>query len=61
MFLEMLESHPGVSDLNFTVDKPPQVEAYGVLKSTELSSPIKALIPYHTENIVLTTLDCSRT
>ena len=56
MFLEMLESHPGVSDLNFTVDKPPQVEAYGVLKSTELSSPLKALIPYHTENIVLSLL-----
>lgn len=56
MFLEMLEAHPGVSDLNFTVDKPPQVEAYGVLKPVNLSSPVKSLIPFHTEKIVLSLL-----
>jgi twitching motility protein PilT len=52
----MLESYPGVSDINFTVDKPPQVEAFGDLKPVSLNPPLKMLLPYHTENIALTLL-----
>jgi twitching motility protein PilT len=38
------------------VDKGPQVESYGVLKSVPLNPKINALIPYHTENIILSLL-----
>ena len=49
----MLDSHPNVSDLNFTVGKPLQVESSGVLKEVSINPPIKKLTPYHTENIAL--------
>jgi twitching motility protein PilT len=56
ILLRMLESYPGVSDINFTVDKPPQVEAFGELKPVALEPPLKILLPYHTENIALVLL-----
>ena len=49
----MLESQPEVSDLLFTVDKPPQVEAYGELKPVALEPPIEKLTPFQTELIAL--------
>src|SRR5208283_4883246 len=49
----MLASQPEVSDLNFTVDRPPQVEAYGDLKPVTLDPPIDKLTPYQVENIAL--------
>lgn len=49
----MLDSQPEVSDLLFTVGKPPQVESYGELKPVELDPPIAALTPYQTETIAL--------
>lgn len=49
----MLDSQPEVSDLLFTVGKPPQVESYGELKPVELDPPIEALTPYQTETIAL--------
>lgn len=49
----MLDSQPEVSDLLFTVGKPPQVEAYGELKPVMLDPPIEALTPYQTETIAL--------
>jgi twitching motility protein PilT len=49
----MLASQPEVSDLNFTVDRPPQVEAYGELQPVVLDPPIENLTPYQIETIAL--------
>lgn len=49
----MLASQPEVSDLNFTVGRPPQVEAYGELKPVTLDPPIESLTPYQIETIAL--------
>jgi twitching motility protein PilT len=47
----MLASQPEISDLLFTVDRPPQVEAYGELKPVVLDPPVAKLTPYQTEII----------
>jgi twitching motility protein PilT len=47
----MLASQPEVSDLLFTSGRPPQVEAFGELKSVELDPPIEKLTPYQIESI----------
>ena len=52
MISTMLASQPEVSDLLFTVDRPPQVESYGELKPVVLDPPIKSLTPFQTEMIV---------
>jgi twitching motility protein PilT len=49
----MLASQPEVSDLNFTVDRPPQVEAYGELKPVTLDPPTPRLTPFQIEAIAL--------
>lgn len=49
----MLESYENVSDLNFTVDKPCQVESSGILKSVDMKPSIDRLTPYQTEVIAL--------
>jgi twitching motility protein PilT len=49
----MLEAEPEVSDLLFTVDKPPQVESFGELKTVKLEPTIEKLTPYQTEMIAL--------
>lgn len=49
----MLASQPEVSDLNFTVDRPPQVESYGDLKPVVLDPPIENLTPFQIEMIAL--------
>ncbi|MGH7940956.1 MAG: type IV pilus twitching motility protein PilT, partial [Limisphaerales bacterium] len=49
----MLASQPEVSDLNFTVERPPQVEAYGELQSVVLDPPIDNLTPFQIEVIAL--------
>lgn len=49
----MLDSQPEVSDLLFTVDKPPQVESFGELKPVTFDPPLERLTPYHTEMIAL--------
>ncbi len=49
----MLASQPEVSDLLFTVGRPPQVEAYGELKPVVLDPPIEELTPFQIENIAL--------
>src|SRR5438128_1218021 len=49
----MLDSQPEVSDLLFTVDKPPQVESFGELKTVQLDPPIERLTPFQTEMIAL--------
>jgi twitching motility protein PilT len=47
----MLESQPEVSDLLFTAGRPPQVEAYGELKSVVFNPPILKLTPFQIETI----------
>lgn len=49
----MLNTHPGISDLVFSVGRPCQVEAYGELKEANITPPIKRLTPYQTEQIAL--------
>ena len=49
----MLDSQPEVSDVLFTVGRPPQVESFGELKPVELDPPIPKLTPYQTEMIAL--------
>lgn len=52
----MLESQNDVSDLNFTVDKPLQVESSGELMTVECEPAIRQLTPYQTEMIALNLL-----
>ncbi len=49
----MLEYRADVSDLLFTVEKPPQVEAEGVLVPVPLNPEIEKLTPFQTETIAL--------
>lgn len=49
----MLDFRANVSDLIFTVDKPPQVEAEGVLLPVPLDPAIEALTAFQTEMIAL--------
>src|SRR6476619_5049967 len=49
----MLDSQPDVSDVLFTVDKPPQVESFGELKPVAFDPPIEKLTPFQTEMIAL--------
>ncbi len=60
LFSHMLQSHEGVSDLNFTVGKPPQVEAYGELLPVTTQPPIKKLTPYQTETLALSLINANR-
>jgi twitching motility protein PilT len=49
----MLDSQPDVSDLLFTVDKPLQVESFGILKPVASDPPIYKLTPFQTEMLAL--------
>ena len=49
----MLESQPEVSDCLFTVDKPGQVESFGVLIPVTTDPPIEKLTPFQTEMIAM--------
>src|SRR5208282_2463678 len=51
ILLTTLASQPEVSDVLFTVDRPPQVEAYGELKQVVLDPPIDKLTPFQIETI----------
>ncbi len=50
----MLKTYDGISDLNFSVGHPLQVEDFGELKQVFVDPPIEALTPYQTEQIALT-------
>jgi twitching motility protein PilT len=52
----MLESYENVSDLNFTVDKPFQVESSGQLLPVTLKPPVEKLTPFQTEILALNLL-----
>src|SRR5437773_10222272 len=56
----MLDSHKNVSDLNITVDKPPQVEASGELVPVDIEPAIERLTPFQTETIALTIINNNR-
>jgi twitching motility protein PilT len=56
----MLDSQKDVSDLNITVDKPPQVEASGELVPVTLDPPIEKLTPYQTEMMALNLIHGNR-
>jgi twitching motility protein PilT len=49
----MLEAHGPVSDLNFTVGRPPQVEKSGELVPVVTDPPLPRLTPFQTEAITL--------
>jgi len=51
ILLTTLASQPEVSDVLFTVGRPPQVEAYGELKPVQLDPPIDKLTPFQIETI----------
>ena len=57
---KMLESQQEVSDLNFTVDKPLQVESFGELVSVPLDPPLEKLTPFQTEMIALNLIGSNR-
>ena len=49
----MMEAHPGVSDLLFTVGRPFQVESYGELKQVDIHPDVQRLTPQQTETLAL--------
>jgi len=56
----MLKTYDGISDLNFAVGHPLQVEDFGVLKPVLFDPPIEALTPYQIEQIALTLMRGNR-
>src|SRR5438132_12219439 len=57
---KMLESQQEVSDLNFTVDKPLQVESFGELVPVPIDPPLDRLTPFQTEMIALNLIGGNR-
>ncbi len=49
----LLDEHPTLSDINFTVGKPIQAEVDGVLRPSCAELGLGVLSPYHTEHIAL--------
>lgn len=56
----MLDEHPGLSDINFTVGKPLQAEVDGQLRPVCEKLEIEKLTPFHTEMIALTLIGGER-
>ncbi len=56
----MLKTYDGISDLNFSVGHPLQVEDFGELKPVSVDPPIEALTAYQTEQIALTLMQRDR-
>jgi twitching motility protein PilT len=57
---KMLEYEHEVSDLNFTVDKPLQVESFGELVPVNIEPPIDQLTPFQTESVALNLIGGNR-
>jgi twitching motility protein PilT len=49
---KMLDVAPGISDLNLSVGKPPQVEVEGQLRAVPFAG-VERLSPYHTELVAM--------
>src|SRR5262245_31405337 len=56
----MLKTYSGISDINFSVGHPFQVEDFGELKPVFVDPPIEALTPFQTEQIALTLMQGNR-
>ncbi|MDQ3115366.1 MAG: PilT/PilU family type 4a pilus ATPase [Verrucomicrobiota bacterium] len=56
----MLKTYDGISDLNFSVGHPLQVEDFGELKPVYVDPPIEHLTPYQTEHLALTLMNGDR-
>ncbi len=55
----MLDAAPGISDLNLSVGRPPQVEVDGQLQPVSFAG-IERLLPYHTEIVAMRLLGGKR-
>ncbi len=53
----MLDAHPRISDLNFTVGRPFQVAADGLLHAVDLDLATSVLTPFQTEQLALTLIE----
>lgn len=60
LLTRMLDSHSNVSDLNFTVGRPLQVESSGELLPVDMKPDIKNLTPFQTESVALNLIDGDR-
>lgn len=60
ILVRMLDYHREVSDLNFTVGKPMQVESAGELIPVDMNPDFKALTPFQTEILALNLVDQDR-
>jgi twitching motility protein PilT len=60
ILLRMLESHGSVSDLNFTVGKPLQVESSGQLAKVDLEPDVELLTPFQTEVFAMNLINQDR-
>jgi twitching motility protein PilT len=49
----LLDYHKDVSDIIFTVDRPPQVEVAGELMTVPTQPPLQKLTPFQTETVAL--------
>jgi twitching motility protein PilT len=56
----MLRTYDGISDLNFSVGHPLQVEDFGELKPVFVDPPIEALTSYQTEQVALSIMQGNR-
>ena len=60
ILVKMLDYHRDVSDLNFTVGKPMQVESSGELIPVEIKPNFKSLTPFQTEILALNLINQDR-
>jgi twitching motility protein PilT len=60
ILVKMLDYHRDVSDLNFTVGKPMQVESAGELIPVDFKPTFKALTPFQTEVIAMNLINQDR-
>lgn len=60
ILVKMLDSYREVSDLNFTVGKPMQVESAGELVPVEIRNSAKPLTPFQTEIMALNLVNQDR-
>lgn len=60
ILVQMLNHKKNVSDLNFTVGKPPQVESDGVLHPVTLAPDFVSLTPFQTEKLALSIIGKNR-
>jgi twitching motility protein PilT len=56
----MLSYEQEVSDLNFTVDKPLQVESFGELVPVSIDPPVERLTPFQTEMVAMNLIGGNR-